>query len=396
MHIRTASILAGVAMAVAACGGGGSGGGGGDAKSSLKDLTIGVPVPTTSGNAVYADQMTKSAQLAADEVNAGGGAGGRKLVLKFYDDKLSPDESAKVAQRAVTVDGAEVVVGGYTSIEGLAIREVTERRKIVYINPSTISPQLTEGAKYTFRVAVDQREYPGAIANLAKKLGVKHPALLTDSGATGTTVGAPTEAALTKVGISLSGPGTTYQINSTDMSGPVGTVVSQHPDAVLALGSSAADLGLIMKTMVERGLTVPIVSVSAIVSPDALKVAGPATISALPIYTLVNKLATKPDFVNFVQKYQKQYGGKVEDLTVTLSEQAANSYDTIKILALALKKTGGKTDGDTLAKALRGLPAYTASGGNEGAKISFAKSQTGFSGSLVASRFVNGALQAVK
>ncbi|NEK56850.1 ABC transporter substrate-binding protein [Geodermatophilus sabuli] len=394
-HIRAASILAAVTLAVAACGGEAGGDGGGDGGSSGEDLVIGFPVPLTSGNAVYAEQMIDSAQLAVDEINADGGAGGRQLVLETYDDKLSPDESARVAQRAVTVDGAEVIVGGYTSIEGLAIREVTERRKIVYINPSTISPQLTVDAEYTFRVAVDQTEYPAALADLAEQLGLERPALLTDSGATGSTIGPPTEAALDEAGIALAGPATTYELNSTDVTGPVGTVVSQNPDGVLALGSSAADLGLIMKTMVERGLTVPILSVSAIVSPDALTVAGPEVIEALPIYTLVNKLATKPQFIDFVERYQAEYGGDVEELTVTLSEQAANSYDTIKLLAQALEETGGSTDGDGLAEALRGLPPFDAAGGAEGAQISFADSQTGFSDSLVASQFVDGALQAV-
>jgi len=43
-------------------------------------------------------------------INAEGGAGGRQLSLKVYDDKLTADESAKIAQRAITVDKAPMPI----------------------------------------------------------------------------------------------------------------------------------------------------------------------------------------------------------------------------------------------------------------------------------------------
>jgi len=40
----------------------------------------------------------------------------------------------------MTVDGAKVIMGGYTTIEGLAVRKLTTPADTLYLATSTVSP----------------------------------------------------------------------------------------------------------------------------------------------------------------------------------------------------------------------------------------------------------------
>jgi branched-chain amino acid transport system substrate-binding protein len=374
-----------LALATAACGeSGGSTGGSG------KTLVIGFAAPITSGNSVAAEQMVNAAKLSVKQINAEGGAGGRQLELKVYDDKLTADESAKIAQRAITVDEAEVMMGGYTSIEGLAIRQIVEPRKIVFINSSTISPALMDGAKYTFRTAHDQNDYPSQMIALLKNLGgYKHPVVTADDGPTGATLFEPIEQAAREAGMT---PGKTvkYTLGATDLTSAVQQLKSENPDAVIHIGSSAADAGLMLKTMVEAGVKVPVIGFGSLVAPDAQKIGGTAYTQLPGVYFLSNQQPSKPAYKKFIQAYAKEYGGNADELALGLAEQGAATWDAFDVLERALDKTKGDTGGDTLSKAIDDLQPFPGAAGKEGSKIDFSKDRNGFHQALVSFQFVDG------
>lgn len=344
---------------------------------SGKPLVVAMPVPLTSGNATTAEQMVNSAKLAIKEINAAGGAGGRQIELKVYDDKLTADESAKVAQRAVTVDRAEVFVGAYTTIEGLAIRQFTDPRKILFLSPSTISPALTKDAKYVYRTTHVQDNYPALMAEAAKNLKLKKVVVLHDDGPTGSTLWQPTDAALQAAGLTA-GKEVGYKLNTTDVSSAIAAVKAQKPDGVILVGSSAADAGLNVKTMAEQGLTVPLIGFSSPVAADAIKIGGDAY-KRVPVYSIQNKQPDKPAFLDFAKKYAAEYGGgTAEEWAGKLPEPTGATYDALMVLKKALDSTKGDTDGDKLKAYLTSMPDYDGVAGKEGATLSWADGPNGF------------------
>jgi branched-chain amino acid transport system substrate-binding protein len=384
-RIRIAAALAAGALALTACGDSDGGGG----ASDEGELVIGYPVPLTSGNSAVAEQMVNAAELAVKQINADGGAGGRDLVLKVYDDKLTADESAKIAQRAVTVDDAEVIMGAYTSIEGLAIRQIVEPRKIVFINASTISPALLDGAKYTFRVGHDQNDYAPQMIDLLKELGYENPVVTADDGPTGSTLFEPINDAAKAAGMT---PGETvqYTLGATDLTSAVEQLKGEDPDAVIHIGSSAADAGLMLKTMVEQGVDVPVVGFGSLIAPDALNIGGDAYTELPAIYTLANQQPSKPEYQEFIDAYAEEYGGDPEELALGLAEQAAATWDSFEVLRQALEVTDGDTDGDALSEAIDGLDPFVGASGKAGSEIDFSDDRNGYSDALVAFQFVDG------
>lgn len=97
--------------------GGTSGGGGG---SSSEPITIGCGSPVTGPFAGDGQQMVRGVQLAAEEINALGGVGGRELKVQVLDTKAQePDVMKSVLQNFVSQKVAAMFVGftTYTSVE---------------------------------------------------------------------------------------------------------------------------------------------------------------------------------------------------------------------------------------------------------------------------------------
>ena len=94
-----------------------SGGGGG---TSAEPITIGCGSPVTGPYAGDGQQMVRGVQLAADEINALGGVGGRQLNVQVLDTKAQePDVMKSVLQKFVSQNVAAMLIGftTYTSVE---------------------------------------------------------------------------------------------------------------------------------------------------------------------------------------------------------------------------------------------------------------------------------------
>jgi ABC-type branched-subunit amino acid transport system substrate-binding protein len=225
--------------------------------------------------------------------------------------------------------------------------------------------------------------------DLLKSLGYKHPVVTADSGPTGTTLFQPIVNAATAAGLT---PGGTvkYTLGATDLTSVVAELKTRHPDSVVHIGSSAADAGLMLKTMDEQGVKVPVVGFGSLIAPDALKIGGAAYTDLPGVYTLANQQPSKPQYRTFIEAYAKEYGGNVSDLALGLAEQCAATWDSFEVLKRALAVTKGATDGDKLYNALVNLPAFDGTAGKAGSQIKFDSAHNAFSHALVAFKFVDG------
>jgi branched-chain amino acid transport system substrate-binding protein len=379
MKVRSGlAVLAAATIVLAGCGGSDSSKGGGG------DLTVAVIIPLTGASAKTAEQMENAAKLAAAEVNADGGVDGKKIALKVYDDKLTPEAATQQAQRAVTRDGAVAVIGAQSSGEALAIREVVERAKVPFITSSATAENVTTDAKFTYRIAPLLTDYADGVVDIGKAIGLKKPAVLNDSGPAGLLLKDLFVKHASDVGVTFAGKPIEYPINGTDVSAQVSKAKSESPDGVLIGGSAGSDHGLVAKTMLEQGLKVPLVGFSPILVNDAIKIAGDAYSELPGVYSLQNLDQNKPQAKEFIAAYQKKYGD------ADLTEQPAQTYDAVKVLAEALKASKGEGK-QKLADALNSIEPYDGASGRSGSKIEFSASRhDGYQGKYLVAYKMNG------
>lgn len=107
--------------------------------------------------AVAGASIPQAAQLAADEINANGGIGGREIEIFTYDNHSSAAESVRAFQRAVQVDDVDAVIASYISEVVLALEPWAARMKTPMITPGAASNLITKAVhddyetnKYTF------------------------------------------------------------------------------------------------------------------------------------------------------------------------------------------------------------------------------------------------------
>lgn len=366
------------ALLLSGCGGSSGSGGGGS------DLTVAVILPLTGASAKTAEQMENAAELAVEQVNADGGVDGKDIKIKVYDDKLTPEGATKEAQRAITRDRAVAIVGAQSSGEALAIREVAERSKIPFITSSATAVPVTTDAKYTYRIAPLLTDYANGVVDIAKAIGLKNPVLLNDSGPAGLQLKDLFIARAKQVSLDLAGDPIEFPINGTDVTAQVSSAKATKADGVLIGGSAGSDHGLVAKTMLEQGLDVPLVGFSPILVNDAIKIAGDAYSELPGVYSLQNLDQTKESTKTFISDYTKKFG------EADLTEQPAQTFDAIKVLAEALETSKGE-GGEKLADALNSIEPHEGVSGKAGAKIEFsADRHDGYQGSYLVTYKMNG------
>jgi len=93
-------------------------------------------------------------ELAVDEVNARGGALGRKLEVLVRDDAGKPQDAIRLAGELVGDQNVDLLAGGFLSNVGLALADYAVQNKRLFIAGEPLSDALVweKGNRYTYRL----------------------------------------------------------------------------------------------------------------------------------------------------------------------------------------------------------------------------------------------------
>src|SRR3954470_18036483 len=183
MRLKIAGILALVALAwccglPAGCNKSAGGNGGGDIK-------IGHVASLTGDTATFGVSAEEGIRLALDEVNAKGGALGRKIVVLTEDDRSLPDEAKTAANKLITRDRCVALLGEIASSRSIAMAPVADDAQVPMLSPGSTNPKLTvdpdtgKVRDYVFRACFIDPFQGTAVANFAMNdLKMKRLAIL--------------------------------------------------------------------------------------------------------------------------------------------------------------------------------------------------------------------------
>jgi branched-chain amino acid transport system substrate-binding protein len=118
-------------------------------------ITIGVVLPTTGREGKPGQYQKEGIELAFKQINDAGGINvkGQKYQIKevFYDDGSDSAKSASLVERAMTADGATVVLGGYSTALGEAESVMADRHQTPWISTGAGASSIyNHGYKYAF------------------------------------------------------------------------------------------------------------------------------------------------------------------------------------------------------------------------------------------------------
>ncbi|MDO8651073.1 MAG: ABC transporter substrate-binding protein [Undibacterium sp.] len=318
-------------------------------------IKIGVSGPFTGGSAPMGVSMRDGVKLAVGEINAKGGVMGRQLQLVERDDEAKNERGVQVAQELINKEKVVATVGYINTGVSLASQRFYQEAKIPVMNNVATGSIVTKQFlapehkdNYIFRNAANDTIQSAMIVDEAvTKRKYTKVAILADSTNYGQLGREDLEKALSAKGIKPVAV-EKYNIKDVDMTAQLLKAKQGGAQAVLTYGIGP-ELAQIANGMEKLGWKVPMIGSWTLSMGNFLDNAGKNGDGALMPQTFIQDPST-PKRKAFIEAYQKAY--KVDRIPSPVS--AAQGYDSIYLLAAALKQAG-TTDGTKVREALENL-----------------------------------------
>jgi len=104
--------------------------------------------------ASFLEPYRKGWELALEEVNAAGGALGRRIEIVSRDDNGNPGDAVRVAEELLTREKVAFIMGTFPSNVGLAVADFARQKKVFFLASEPLTDKIVwdNGNRYTFRL----------------------------------------------------------------------------------------------------------------------------------------------------------------------------------------------------------------------------------------------------
>jgi branched-chain amino acid transport system substrate-binding protein len=307
-------------------------------------VKIGLILPMTGGQASTGKQIDNAVKLYMQQ--KGDTVAGKKIEVILKDDAAVPDNTKRLAQELIVNDKVNFIAGFGVTPAALAAAPLATQAKVPEIVMAAGTSIITERSPYIVRTSFTLAQSSTIIGDWAARNGIKKVATLTSDYAPGNdalnffkqnfTAGGGE--IVEEVKVPLANP---------DFAPFLQRMKDAKPDAMFVF-VPAGQGGNFMKQYAERGLTgIKVIGPGDVMDDDLLNGMGDAALGAVTahLYSAAHPSAMNKDFV---AAYKKAFGTRPGFMAVS-------GYDGIHLIYEALKKTGGKTDGDALVEAMKGM-----------------------------------------
>ena len=305
---------------------------------------IGLIVPMTGGQASTGKQIDNAVKLYMQQ--KGDTVAGKKIEVILKDDGAVPDNTKRIAQELIVNDKVNVIAGFGVTPAALAAAPLATQAKVPEIVMAAGTSIITERSPYIVRTSFTLAQSSTIIGDWAAKNGIKKVATLTSDYA-------PGNDALTffKQNFTAGGGEIVEEVKvplqNPDFAPFLQRMKDSKPDAMFVF-VPAGQGGNFMKQYAERGLDksgIKVIGPGDVMDDDLLNNMGDAALGAVTAHLYS---AAHPSQMNkdFVAAYRKAFGNRPGFMAV-------GGYDGIHLIYEALKKTGGKADGDALVEAMK-------------------------------------------
>jgi branched-chain amino acid transport system substrate-binding protein len=320
-----------------------------------------LPAQGQGGSVKIGLVMTYSGQFAdaASQMDAG-----IKLYLKQHGDTVAgkrieiirkdaggpaPDVAKRLAQELVVRDGVDVLAGFVLTPNALAAADVSDQAKKLMVIMNAATSIITTKSPYAVRTSVTLPQVAQSLGQWAHRSGIRKSYTMVSDYGPGHDAEDWFHRAFKAAGGEIVGA-VRFPIANPDFSAFVQRARDLAPESIFIFVPGGAQPAALGKALAERGIDprkTKILGTGEVTDDTALRNMGDA---ALDIITAWHYDHNHDSALNkaFVREF-------VADNKVNPNFFAIGGYDGMHLIYEALKKTGGKTDGDALVAAAKGL-----------------------------------------
>jgi branched-chain amino acid transport system substrate-binding protein len=327
-------------------------------KAQSDVIRIGHLTPITGFLGPLGEFAQMGVKLAAEEINAAGGVVGRKIEL-VIEDSVNPQTASAKAERLIERDKVAMIIGEISSASALAIGQVANRTKTVFINTGANSDAL-RGAScnpFMFHIEAANSMMVTAVGTYLKTENMikgKKWYSLTADYAFGHDLFRVAKKFVTENGGEFIGE-ELVPTDATDFSPYLLKIRQAQPD-IVASNLAGNQITNFIKQYAEYGLQFPITGFGF----DTAVAWGAGKGNFSGIWPLIwHHMVDTPSSKKFVEAFTKKYGKPPEN-------QCWGDYNSLKIVAQSFTEMKA-ADPQKLAEHLR-----------KGAKFDILKSREGY------------------
>jgi branched-chain amino acid transport system substrate-binding protein len=313
------------------------------AQDSVK---IGLILPMTGQQASTGKQISAAVRLYQQE--HGTSVAGKKVEVIIKDDGAIPDNTKRLAQELIVNDKVSVIAGFGVTPAALAAAPLATEAKVVEVVMAAGTSIITERSPYIARTSFTLPQSSVIIADWAAKNGVKKVVSIVSDYAPG----ADAEKSFSERFKAAGGEvveAIKVPLANPDFAPFLQRAADAKPDAIFVFVPSGQG-GTFMKQYAERGLDkagIKLIGPGDVTDDDLLPGMGDAVVGAVTahLYSADHDSAKNKAYV---EAFKKANNFRPNFMSV-------GGYDGMHLIYEALKKTGGKADGDSLIAAMKGM-----------------------------------------
>jgi branched-chain amino acid transport system substrate-binding protein len=272
---------------------------------------------------------------------------GKKIELIVKDDTTVPDVARRLAQELIVNDKVQILATGITPAT-FAIAPLATQAKIPGVILVSGTSSATERSPYMVRTSFTLGQQSGIIGEWAAKNGSKKVVIVQSDWAPGAEATQVFTDSFTKAGGQILET-LKVPLANPDFSPFLQRARDANPDTLFVF-IPAGQAGLFVKQFVDRGLDkagIRLIGPGDVTDDDDLPNMGDGVIGTVTAghYSAYHQSPTNKAYV---EAFKKLNGIRPNFISL-------GGYDGMHLIYEALKKTEGKTDGDALIAAMKGM-----------------------------------------
>src|SRR5665647_466709 len=276
---------------------------------------------------------------------------GKKIeVIRKDTGGPNPDVAKRLAQELIVRDGVDILAGFTLTPEELGAAGVATEAKKLLVDMNAATAIVTEKSPYIVRVSVTLPQIAETAGTwLATKGKAKKAYTMVADFGPGIDAETGFQKAFKAAGGEIIGS-VRMPVANPDFSAFVQRAKDLNPESIFVFVPGGAQPAAIGKAFAERGMDpkkIKILSTGEPVDESAVKALGDLALGRISgwHYDYNHKSKTNADFV---KAFNAEFKRNPDFFAV-------GGYDGMHVIYEALKKAGGKTDGDSLIAAAKGL-----------------------------------------
>ena len=331
------------------------------AAQAQEPIRIGSFLSVTGPAAFLGDPEQKTLELYVERLNAAGGVLGRKLELVAYDSAGDAEKARAFAKRLIEQDKVDVIVGGSTTGETMAVVPLAEAAGVPFVSLAGAVVIIEPVKKWVFKTPHTDRMACEKIFVDMKARGATKVALISGSGGFDKSMRGECLKVSKAHGIDIVAD-ETYGAGDTDMTAQL-TKIRNTPgvQAVLNAGFGQGP-AIVTKNYKQLGIAQPLYQSHGVASKQFIQLAGDAAegvrlpaAALLVAETLPDSDAQKKVVVDYKRAYEARFKQDV-------STFGGHAYDGLMLAVEAMRKAGS-TDKAKVRDAMESIRGYMGTAG---------------------------------